>query len=127
MVGADLEVVTRAANAAKQTDFVVYLATLKRIRVMECNCKVYAFDFGPHEHDSEDGLTNAGEIDDNWRLKKIATLDGTHVAEDFRISKHEMIDYEALDGAEAYREEHSDWMGDERTETTLWYKISVSG
>jgi hypothetical protein len=127
MVGTDLEVVTRAADAAKQADFVVYLATVERIRVMECDCKQNAFDFEqPHEHESEYEFENEDEIHDDWKLKKIVTLDGTHVAEDFHISDDEMIDHNALNGAEADREECSDWRSDERTKTTLWYERSIS-
>jgi hypothetical protein len=126
MRGTDLTVVTRAADAAKQADFIVYLALLERKRVMDCDCDYDEFQGEDHEHLSDDEFTSE-EHTDSWNLKKIVTLDGTHVAEDFCISGREMIDYGALDGAEADQEEYSDWNYDTGTQTTLWYRRSVSG
>jgi hypothetical protein len=123
--GTDLTVVTRAADAAKQADFIIYLALLERKRVMECECDQAEFQGADHEHLS-DYEFNEGESTDSWILKKIVTLDGTHVAEDFCISGREMIDYGALDGAEADQEEFSEWKCDTGTQTTLWYRRSVS-
>jgi hypothetical protein len=79
--GADLSVVSRAARAAQQTDFIVYLATFERTHV------------GGVNDDSGYGVPEiVEEIDDDWKLQKIVDLDGTQVARDILISKWETLD-----------------------------------
>ena len=124
MVGEDLHWVRRAAHAAEQADCVVYLATFERKRVSDCGDggSEFGSDYGSNpEFRVED------EIEDDWTLQKVVTLDGTHVAEDVPIDNREMIDKTALKIDDLDREKFSGWTGNEGTYTTLWYKRSVGG
>jgi hypothetical protein len=116
LAGADLSVVSRAVNVAQQTDFAVYLATFERTHVGGCN--------------GDDGYGSATileseEIDDDWKLQKVVTLDGTRVAEEILISKWEMLDPEVFENRKPDDEDYEGWTGNEGATTTHWYRSSV--
>jgi hypothetical protein len=115
LAGADLSVVTRAVHAAQQTGFIVYLATFQRTHVGGC------------DEDDEYGAEIIEDIDDDWYLQKIVTLDGTKVAEDILISKWEMLDPEVFENRGPDDEEFEGWTGNEGATATHWYRSSVSG
>ena len=108
LVRGDLQVVTRVAHAAEQTDFIVYLVTFERRRVgchdeIDSEVESEFESRGDHDHELHEG----DEILDEWVLEKVVTLDGTYVAEDILIGRDDMVDPEALDEYGPDKEEYS--------------------
>lgn len=122
LVGNDLQVVSRAAQAAKRTKFVVYLATFERKRVGDC--QEDESEYGDHG-DSIPKFREDYEIEDEWFLRRVVALDGKDIAEDVEIGSHYMLDPKILESLKPDDEEFSGWTGNEGASLTLWYRRSV--